>query len=62
MNGTVIRRSITLPKELDKFVVTKSKAIAKERGNQKPNYSAVLADFIIAEKNKAKSLEEAQPA
>jgi hypothetical protein len=52
-----IKRSITLPVELNKFVEKKAKKIAKERGNHVPNFSAALSDIII----EARKLET-QPA
>ena len=44
---TCIKRSITLPKELDQFIQQKAKKVAAERGGSAPNFSAALADIVI---------------
>lgn len=49
---SAIKKSITLPKSLDSFVVKRAKAKAKARGETSINYSAVIADLIIDAKSK----------
>lgn len=44
---SAIKKSITLPKSLDTYVLKRAKRTAKARGEAIPNYSAALADLII---------------
>lgn len=56
---SAIKKSITLPKSLDSFVVKRAKAKAKARGETSINYSAALADLIIDARAKAQQMKEA---
>lgn len=45
---SVVKKSITLPKALDSYVLKRAKSVAKARGSSSPNFSAALADLIIS--------------
>ncbi len=47
-----VKRSITLPKVLDEFVIKKAKHAAEPLG-QFPNYSAALAEIIVHARQQA---------
>ena len=56
---SAIKKSITLPKTLDSFVLRKARAKARARGATDINYSEALADLIIEARQKEQELKKA---
>lgn len=55
-----VKKSITLAKPLDRWVVAKAKSKAKARGEATINYSAAIADLVIeAHQREAGSIKRA---
>ena len=54
-----VKKSITLAKTLDAFVVRRARKTAKARGEAKINYSAALADLIIEARQQSQPLKQA---
>ncbi len=48
-----VKRSITLPVELNDFVEAQAARTARARGNHLPNYSSALADIILVARGRA---------
>lgn len=48
---SAIKKSITLPKALDSYVVKRARRSAKRRGKSEINYSEALAELIIEARN-----------